>query len=153
MQIVRIRFGMYYVVLSPPIPLSSFYVRTRSALAICYLTVCNRVLQGVRDSLLDELYSGEWGEHEDKIRKVVESRVGTGRYVQEEVLAQAELVWFIINSLDGRVFVCGSSKGMGEGVEGALTKVVMERGRLSESEARDFWRKKKEGGQYIAETW
>lgn len=84
---------------------------------------------------------------------MVESRVGTGRYVQEEVLAQAELVWFVINSLDGRVFVCGSSKGMGEGVENALVNVVMERGRLSESEAREFWRKKKEGGQYIAETW
>lgn len=42
---------------------------------------------------------------------------------------------------------------MGEGVEDALVKVVMERGKLSESEAREFWKKKKEGGQYIAETW
>ncbi|KAL7274468.1 hypothetical protein RUND412_002631 [Rhizina undulata] len=111
------------------------------------------VLQGVRDSLLDELYSGEWGVHEDKIRKVVESRVGTGRYVQEEVRAQADLVWFIINSLDGRVFVCGSSKGMGEGVEEALVDVVMEKGRLSRDEAKEFWKKKKEGMQYVAETW
>lgn len=42
---------------------------------------------------------------------------------------------------------------MGEGVEDALVKVMMERERLSESEAREFWKKKKEGGQYIAETW
>ncbi|KAF8469158.1 hypothetical protein BDZ91DRAFT_792915 [Kalaharituber pfeilii] len=111
------------------------------------------VLQGIRDSLLDELYSGEWGVHETKIRRVVESRVGTGRYVQEEVKAQADLVWFIINSLDGRVFVCGSSKGMGEGVEEALVEVAMSKGRLSREEAREFWRKKKEGYQYVTETW
>lgn len=54
------------------------------------------VLQGVRDSLLDELYSGEWGVHEDEVKKVVQSRRGTGRYVQEEVRAQADLVWEII---------------------------------------------------------
>ncbi|KAI5780175.1 hypothetical protein DFH27DRAFT_592918 [Peziza echinospora] len=111
------------------------------------------VLQGIRDSLLDELYSGEWGVHEDKIRKVVESRVGTGRYVQEEVIAQADLVWFIINNVEGKVFVCGSSKGMGAGVENALIEVAMKKGRLSKEAAKDFWKKKKEGFQYITETW
>ncbi|KAI5779750.1 hypothetical protein EDC01DRAFT_718929 [Geopyxis carbonaria] len=111
------------------------------------------VLQGVRDSLLDELYSGEWGVTDNQIKKVVESRVGTGRYVQEEVIAQADLVWFVINSLDGRVFVCGSSKGMGEGVEEALVEVAMKKGGLRKEEAQEFWTKKKEGLQYIAETW
>ena len=111
--------------------------------------MCSRVLQGIRDSLVDELYSGEWGVHEDKIRKVVESRVGTGRYVQEEVRVQADLVWFIINSLDGRVFVCGSSKGMGEGVEAALVDVAMKKANLSKDEAQAFWKKKREGLQYI----
>ncbi|KAF8534731.1 hypothetical protein BDD12DRAFT_983687 [Trichophaea hybrida] len=111
------------------------------------------VLQGVRDSLVDELYSGEWGVHDEKIKKVVESRVGTGRYVQDEVRAQKKLVWSVINAVDGRVFVCGSSKGMGEGVEEALVDVAVEMGALRRSEAREFWRVKKEGGQYIAETW
>ncbi|KAI5848378.1 hypothetical protein BZA05DRAFT_340306 [Tricharina praecox] len=111
------------------------------------------VLQGVRDSLVDELYSGEWGVHDEQIKKVVESRVGTGRYVQDEVRAQADLVWFVINALDGRVFVCGSSKGMGEGVEEALVDVAMLKGRLSREEAGEFWKKKREGLQYIAETW
>ncbi|KAI9669578.1 MAG: hypothetical protein M1817_004621 [Caeruleum heppii] len=108
------------------------------------------VLQGVRDSLLDELYSGEWGVHEDKLKKVVQSRQGQGKYVQEEVRHQADLVWFIINALDGRVFVCGSSKGMGEGVESALVDVAMDKGRLNQQEAEAFWAQKKEGGQYIA---
>ena len=108
------------------------------------------VLQGVRDSLLDELYSGEWGVEEDKVKKVVQSRRGEGRYVQEEVRHQADLVWFIINALDGRVFVCGSSKGMGEGVERALIDVAMDKGTLRRKEAEEFWRKKKDGGQYIA---
>lgn len=108
------------------------------------------VLQGVRDSLLDELYSGEWGVEEDKVKKVVQSRRGEGRYVQEEVRNQADLVWFIINAPDGRVFVCGSSKGMGEGVEAALVDVAMDKGNLNKEEAEHFWQQKKEGGQYIA---
>lgn len=111
------------------------------------------VLQGVRDSLVDELYSGEWGVHEDEVKRVVQSRRGEGRYVQEEVKHQADLVWYIINSVDGRVFVCGSSKGMGEGVENALIEVAMEKGNLEREEATHFWQLKKEAGQYIAETW
>jgi sulfite reductase alpha subunit-like flavoprotein len=113
------------------------------------------VLQGVRDSLLDELYSGEWGVHESEVKKVVQSRKnsGKGKYVQDEVRAQADLVWFIINSLDGRVFVCGSSKGMGEGVEEALIEVAMLKGNLGQEEAKKFWGLKKDAGQYIAETW
>lgn len=108
------------------------------------------VLQGVRDSLLDELYSGEWGVHECEVRKVVQSRRGESRYVQEEVRHQADLVWFVINSLDGRVFVCGSSKGMGEGVEAALIDVAMAKGSLNRHEAELFWQGKQDGGQYIA---
>lgn len=115
------------------------------------------VLQGVRDSLLDELYSGEWGVHEDEVKKVVQSRKSDGKqkgkYVQDEVRAQADLVWFIINSLDGRVFVCGSSKGMGEGVEEALVDVAMQKGNLGLEEAKKFWKLKSGAGQYIAETW
>lgn len=108
------------------------------------------VLQGVRDSLLDELYSGEWGVEESQVRKVVQSRRGEGRYVQEEVRHQADLVWFIINALDGRVFVCGSGKGMGEGVEAALVDVAMDKGSLRREEAEEFWARTKEGGQYVA---
>ena len=108
------------------------------------------VLQGVRDSLLDEIYGGEWGVEEEKVKKVVQSRRGEGKYVQEEVRHQADLVWFVINALDGRVFVCGSSKGMGEGVEAALVDVVMDKGNLNREEAKGFWEGKKEVGQYIA---
>ena len=111
------------------------------------------VVQGVRDSLVDELYSGEWGVHEEEVKRVVQSRRGEGRYVQEEVRHQSDLVWYIINSVDGRVFVCGSSKGMGEGVEEALVDVAMEKGNLGREEAKSFWKLKKEAGQYIAETW
>lgn len=49
------------------------------------------VLQGVRDSLVDELYSGEWGVHEDEVKRVVQSRRGEAKYVQEEVRNQADL--------------------------------------------------------------
>ena len=111
------------------------------------------VLQGIRDSLVDEIYSGEWGVHEDEVKRVVQSRRGEGRYVQEEVRNQADLVWYIANSVDGRIFVCGSSKGMGEGVENALVDVAMSKGNLERDEAKNFWHLKEEAGQYIAETW
>ncbi|KIE00461.1 FAD binding domain containing protein, partial [Metarhizium majus ARSEF 297] len=111
------------------------------------------VLQGIRDSLVDEIYSGEWGVHEDEVKRVVQSRRGEGRYVQEEVRNQADLVWYIANSVDGRIFVCGSSKGMGEGVEDSLVDVAMSKGNLERDEAKNFWQLKKEAGQYIAETW
>ncbi|KAI9792173.1 MAG: hypothetical protein M1816_002713 [Peltula sp. TS41687] len=111
------------------------------------------VLQGIRDSNLDELYNGEWGSDEEQVKTVVQSRSGQGKYVQEEVRNQADLVWFIINSLDGRVFVCGSSRGMGEGVESALVDVAREKGRLNQEQAEAFWLQKKDGGQYITETW
>lgn len=111
------------------------------------------VLQGCRDALVDELYSGEWGVHEDDVKRVIQSRRGEGRYVQEEVAHQADLVWHIINSVDGRVFVCGSSQGMGEGVEEALIQVAMKKGNLEHDEAKQFWQLKKDVGQYIAETW
>lgn len=116
------------------------------------------LLQGVRDSLLDEIYSGELGDHEKDIKRVVQSRKyrsvkGEAKYVQDEVRLQADIVWFVINALDGRVFVCGSSLGMGEGVEQALVDVAMEKGGLGEKEAREFWERKRGDGQYIAETW
>ncbi|CAN9440867.1 unnamed protein product [Alternaria alternata] len=114
------------------------------------------LIQGVRDSMLDELYSGELGDHEREIKKVVQSRkvkVGGSnevKYVQDEVRVQADIVWFVINALDGRIFVCGSSKGMGEGVEESLIDVAMQKGRLSEAQAKEFWARKREDGQYIA---
>jgi sulfite reductase alpha subunit-like flavoprotein len=63
---------------------------------------------------------------------------------------QADIVWFVINALDGRIFVCGSSKGMGEGVEEALIDITMQKGNLSREEAHEFWANKKNDGQYIA---
>ena len=75
------------------------------------------------------------------------------RYVQDEVRQQADVVWDVINAVDGRVFVCGSSKGMGEGVEAALRDVAVARGGMSEQGAKAFWDEMREAGKYIAETW
>jgi sulfite reductase alpha subunit-like flavoprotein len=143
------------------------------------------LIQGIRDSKLDEIYRGELGAHEMDIKKVVQSRAtaeptttsSTGsvdgdvladlppantsepqpdvvaKYVQDEVRLQADIVWFVINAPDGRIFVCGSTRGMGEGVEQALVDVAMDKGGLDAATARDFWEGKKKAGQYIAETW
>lgn len=146
------------------------------------------LIQGIRDSMLDEIYRGELGAHEKDIKKVVQSRAAqlppvaedddgvvehtdgetqtpavngaspkkrdqVAKYVQDEVRHQADIVWFVINALDGRIFVCGSTKGMGEGVEAALIDVAMDKGNLDYDTAKQFWEGKKEAGQYIAETW
>lgn len=115
------------------------------------------LIQGIRDSQLDEIYSGELGDHESEIKKVVQSRkknrkAGDARYVQDEVRVQADAVWYVINTPqnDGRIFVCGSTKGMGEGVESALVDVAMEKGRMSRDEAQTFWETKRQSGQYTA---
>ena len=42
---------------------------------------------------------------------------------------------------------------MGEGVEKALVDVAMKMGNLDRQQAEEFWKVKKEAGQYIAETW
>ena len=119
------------------------------------------LLQGVRDSSLDELYSGELGVHESEIKHVVQSqKINKAaspsasssiakKYVQDEVRAQADVVWFVINAVDGRIFVCGSSKGMGEGVEKALIDVAIDKGNLNYEAAKEFWAKKEESKQYI----
>lgn len=141
------------------------------------------LVQGVRDSMLDEIYQGELGDHEKQIKKVVQSRAQAppptadeiaaaaeeeaapasvkeerssrkvAKYVQDEVRLQADIVWFVINAVDGRIFVCGSSKGMGEGVQSALIDVAMDKGNLDYETATQFWEQKKKDGQYIAETW
>lgn len=146
------------------------------------------LIQGIRDSMLDEIYRGELGDHESEIKKVVQSRAQeplapggeeedpelakqadddeatklkkenrkqrkVAKYVQDEVRLQADVVWYVANTIDGRVFVCGSTKGMGEGVESALVDVAMDKGNLDLETARQFWRDKQSAGQYIAETW
>ncbi|KAI4197141.1 MAG: hypothetical protein LQ346_003058 [Caloplaca aetnensis] len=108
------------------------------------------VVQGIRDSLLDEIYSGDWGVEEDKIKTIVQSRGGTHQYVQDAVRHQADLVWYLFNTLDGRIFVCGSQKGMGEGVEQAIVDVVIDKGNLNCEAAAAFLEGKKREGQYIA---
>jgi len=75
------------------------------------------------------------------------------RYVQDEVRHQGDIVWSVIKSVDGRVFVCGSTKGMGEGVEEALREVAVRKTGMSEEGAKRFWDEMKEAGKYIAETW
>lgn len=110
------------------------------------------LVQGVRDSSLDEIYQGELGSHESDIKRVVQSRkarANEARYVQDEVRFQADVVWFVINAVDGRVFVCGSSKGMGEGVREALVEVAIAKGGLNREQAEAFWERKREGVQYI----
>jgi sulfite reductase alpha subunit-like flavoprotein len=113
------------------------------------------LVQGVRDSMLDEIYAGELGDHESEIKHVVQSRKvrrspNEARYVQDEVKQQADVVWYVVNAVDGRVFVCGSSKGMGEGVHQALVYVAEKKGGLNREQAEQFWQKKKDDGQYIA---
>ena len=60
-----------------------------------------------------------------------------------ELWPLTDVVWFVANAHDGRIFVCGSSKGMGEGVETALIDVAMDKGNLDYETAVQFWEGKK----------
>lgn len=158
------------------------------------------LVQGVRDSQVDELYSGELGTYEKQIKKVVQSRAHLknqlrphknqfsegdlpahvreaaakaitdappmarsesqfnahteqSRYVQDELRQQADIVWDVVNAIDGRIFVCGSSKGMGEGVEQALRDVIKDKINTDEEGARAFWTKMKDESKLIMEVW
>ncbi|ODV92460.1 hypothetical protein CANCADRAFT_87069 [Tortispora caseinolytica NRRL Y-17796] len=114
------------------------------------------IIQGCRDHLLDEIYRGEWGIDNTELHKVVESRskVGThNKYVQDEVLEQADLIWDVMSHPDGKVFVCGSSAGMSKGVEKALQEVAMQKGNMSREEACKFWEAKAKDMLYVQETW
>lgn len=73
--------------------------------------------------------------------------------MQEEVRRQAELVWYMINVVDGWIFVCGAGKGMGEGVGRASVDVAVEMGGLNEEEAEAFWSAKREGGPVYCCKW
>lgn len=112
------------------------------------------LIQGIRDSSVDELYSGELGSQEHDIKRVVQSRkarvdLGEAKYVQDEVSRQADVVWNVANTSDGRIFVCGSSAGMGEGVREALVEVVMNKSTMNREQAEQFWDRKREDGQFI----
>lgn len=174
------------------------------------------LVQGVRNADLDELYSGELGQYEQDIKRVVQSRKSNrsknpikkladrlsqsaghsasetnlmalqdgrngststvdttssviedhgiakerwqepqseSRYVQDELRQQSDVVWDIVRSVDGRIFVCGSSKGMGEGVEQALIDIVKEKGGMDDEAAKNFWKEAKEANKYVAEVW
>ena len=167
------------------------------------------LVQGIRDSSVDELYSGELGQFESQIKRVVQSRGGKAKqsgarpsaqhfnqsendlaalrsrtegpiktaaqkrireqllrrssnfnevneeskYVQDEVRQQGDIVWDIIHSVDGRIFVCGSSKGMSEGVEQALRHIAKEKGGWNDEGAARFWQEQKEKGRFVVEAW
>ncbi|KAH6664544.1 sulfite reductase flavoprotein alpha-component [Verticillium dahliae] len=88
------------------------------------------VLQGIRDSLVDEIYSGEWGVHEDEVKRVIQSRTGEGRYVQEEVRNQADLVGTLPMPSTVASLSAGAARAWVRAVEDALVDVAMSKGNL-----------------------
>ncbi|KAF7545209.1 hypothetical protein G7Z17_g9363 [Cylindrodendrum hubeiense] len=107
------------------------------------------VLHGTIDSMGEEIGNDSWGVPESQVKRVVQHEDNISGHMHEEILKQSELVWYIINSLDGLLFTRGSSIIFSEGLEDALVDVAMAKGHLEREEARNFWQLKKEQGCYI----
>ena len=74
-------------------------------------------------------------------------------YVQELVLQQAELVFDLLHTSSGIVYVCGSSGNMPRAVRAALVEVFKRYGGTSQENAEEYLQKMEKEGRYKQETW
>lgn len=74
-------------------------------------------------------------------------------YVQDILKQQSELVYELLHSKDGVVYVCGSSGKMPQAVRAALVEVFVDRGKMDSSIAEDYLQAMEKEGRYKQETW
>lgn len=74
-------------------------------------------------------------------------------YVQDILKQQAELVYELLHSKNGIVYVCGSSGKMPRAVRAALVKIFVDCGQMEESTAEDYLQAMEKDGRYRQETW
>ncbi|EMR09996.1 hypothetical protein PNEG_01754 [Pneumocystis murina B123] len=114
------------------------------------------IIQGCRDSKLDEIYSGEWGLfNTSKNRIIVESRAGKKEHVQDEIRRKGKLIWDVVNRKDGRIYVCGPGIIFTKSIDECLIKIAMEQGGYTREDAIKKWKEFEDPSvfKYIKETW
>ncbi|KTW25925.1 hypothetical protein T552_03199 [Pneumocystis carinii B80] len=114
------------------------------------------IIQGCRDSKLDEIYSGEWGLfNTSKNRIIVESRVGKKEHVQDIIKQKGKLIWEVINSKDGRIYVCGPGITFTRSIDECLIRIAMEQEGYTREDAIKKWKEFEDPSvfKYIKEAW
>ncbi|KAG4304898.1 hypothetical protein PORY_001573 [Pneumocystis oryctolagi] len=114
------------------------------------------VIQGCRNAKLDEIYHGEWGLlNASQNRIIVESRSGKKEHVQDEVKRRGKLIWDIINSKDGRIYVCGIGAPYIKSLDDCFIEIAMEWGGYNREDAVKKWKEFENPLvlKYIKEIW
>ncbi|KAL8641870.1 MAG: hypothetical protein Q9226_008576 [Calogaya cf. arnoldii] len=74
-------------------------------------------------------------------------------YVQDILKQQSELVYELLHSKGGIVYVCGSSGKMPRAVRAALVEIFVDRGKMDNLIAEDYLQAMEKEGRYKQETW
>ena len=112
---------------------------------------------GCRNEEADFFYSEEW----EILKKEMPLKVFTAFsrdqkakvYVQDILKQQAELVYNLLHSMCGLVYVCGSSGRMPQAVRAALVHIFSSCGNMNEASAEDYLQSMEKEGRYKQETW
>lgn len=112
---------------------------------------------GCRSKKADFFYREEWDSLKDKMPLKVFTAFSRDQkakvYVQDVLKQQSELVYDLLHSQDGLVYVCGSSGRMPKAVRAALVDVFRSCGNMEESAAEDYLQAMEKDGRYKQETW
>ncbi|KAI4266990.1 MAG: hypothetical protein LQ337_008579 [Flavoplaca oasis] len=112
---------------------------------------------GGRNQEADFFYRREWDylEHQMPLKVFAAfSRDQQAKvYVQDILKQQAELVYELLHSKNGIVYVCGSSGKMPRAVRAALVQIFVDCGQKEESIAEDYLQAMEKEGRYKQETW
>ncbi|KAI4255298.1 MAG: hypothetical protein L6R42_006804, partial [Xanthoria sp. 1 TBL-2021] len=112
---------------------------------------------GGRNQGADFFYRKEWDFLEEEMPLKVFAAFSRDQpakvYVQDMLKQQSELVYELLHSKDGIVYVCGSSGKMPRAVRAALVEVFVDRGKMDSSAAEDYLQAMEKEGRYKQETW
>ncbi|KAL8932827.1 MAG: hypothetical protein Q9211_006108 [Gyalolechia sp. 1 TL-2023] len=112
---------------------------------------------GCRNQEADFFYREEWDVLEEKMPLKIFTAFSrdqtTKVYVQDILKQQSELVYRLLCSQNGLVYVCGSSGRMPQAVRAALVDVFRNCGDMDQDAAEHYLQVMEQEGRYKQETW
>ncbi|KAL8995813.1 MAG: hypothetical protein Q9169_004533 [Polycauliona sp. 2 TL-2023] len=112
---------------------------------------------GGRNQEADYFYHKEWEFLEQdmplKVFAAFSRDQPTKLYVQDILKQQSELVYELLHSKRGIVYVCGSSGKMPRAVRSTLVEIFIDQGKKDGSAAEDYLQAMEKEGRYKQETW
>lgn len=112
---------------------------------------------GCRNQDADFFYREEWEMLKEKMPLKIFTAFSrdqkTKVYVQHILKQQSELVYRLLCSQNGLVYVCGSSGKMPQAVRAALVDVFRSCGDMDQDAAANYLQGMEKGGRYKQETW